>query len=154
MIRLIYKSTPQNEMSAAEISGILSVARRKNAKDGITGILIYHNGQFLQVLEGEADKVDACMERVSHDKRHADISVLNRAPAKTRAFSKWLMGYENPDSLGFISKQYALPIEEVQARLDSVSDVDAPEGKKALIRQMAQFLGDTSKLRTSVFATH
>lgn len=145
MLRLIYTSRARPDLSSAEINDILSIARRKNAKDSVTGMLIFAEGHFLQVLEGEADKVDACFERVRRDPRHDTVQVLSRAPAQSRAFSKWLMGYDNPHDLGLLARQHVLSIEDVQARLDSVADVDAPEGKKALIREMAQFLQTSRK---------
>lgn len=143
MIRLIYKSVSPTDMSAQDISGILSVARRNNAKDEITGMLIYKNRQFLQVLEGEAGKVEACYARVARDPRHSQIEVLSRCPARSRTFTKWLMGYENPKDLGLLAQQSALTIGQIQERLDAVAHVNTTAGRKETIRQMSLFLLQT-----------
>ena len=99
MFRLIYRSTATQAMSAEEIALLLTNARRRNAVEGITGLLLYHNRQFLQVIEGNQNAVRECFDRVSSDTRHRGIRVLSEKPANTRAFTKWFMGYDDVKSL-------------------------------------------------------
>lgn len=140
MIRLIYRSQSRAEMTHDEIDDILKIARRRNALDDISGLLIYHQGRFLQVLEGPEEAVRACFDRVRRDPRHSAISVLHDGPAQTRAFSKWFMGYARPEELPLSVRRSVLSIETIQQRLDSVKDQDVPENKKKVVQQLATFL--------------
>lgn len=140
MFRLIYRSRSLVTMSAGDINNILDAARRRNAKDDITGLLIYHDRKFLQVLEGPKDRVMACYERVHRDPRHDRVLILLQEAVQTRAFSTWFMGYANPEELSIISQQSALSIEAIQDRLEGVAKMDVPESKKQVIRQMCIFL--------------
>lgn len=93
LIHLIYVSTAQRECSATELDAILAASVRNNQRLGITGMLLYANGSFLQVLEGEQAAVEETFERVSADGRHTGVFVIDRAPIAQRAFSDWSMGF-------------------------------------------------------------
>jgi acylphosphatase len=80
-------------LSAAEISALLDQCRRKNATLGVTGMLLYQNGSFLQVLEGEREAVDQLFEKISADPRHARVTKIVEEPIAERAFANWSMGY-------------------------------------------------------------
>jgi hypothetical protein len=94
LIQLIYVSNAEHEMESAELEGILEVSARNNAAGGITGMLLYANGSFLQILEGEAVAVDAAFERISRDPRHANLFVLEREAISERSFARWRMGFK------------------------------------------------------------
>lgn len=92
LVRLIYCSqarVPTDNLLA--LSAILSVASRNNARDGITGLLAVSGGDFIQVVEGPADRVRALMARIAGDPRHADIVVLDEQRVSGRLFSDWAM---------------------------------------------------------------
>ena len=128
-------------MSPEEISGIVTQARRRNERDGITGLLLYHKSTFFQVLEGERSKVQACYNRVARDPRHHRLVKISDRAAKTRAFTNWFMGYEKINDLQLSARRSALSIDEIERRLDVVESMeDVVEGKKALVHHLAVYL--------------
>ncbi len=76
-----------------ELRSILSVARRRNQSDNITGALLFTASGFAQVLEGHRDVVERTFERIGADPRHADITVLAFTPTERRSFPDWAMGF-------------------------------------------------------------
>ena len=71
---------------------ILAVSRRNNARDGITGALLFNECCFAQVLEGASNSVHEVFERIQLDRRHGDTVVLSFEPAP-REFGEWSMAY-------------------------------------------------------------
>jgi len=98
MIYLIYVSSATRPMSRADLEAILSSSRRNNLKQGITGMLLYLGGNFMQVIEGPEEAVLALQNRLAQDSRHQGIMVLRQAALKERQFKDWAMGYQNLDS--------------------------------------------------------
>lgn len=70
MRQLIYVSSTKRDVPDATLNEILSVSRRNNEPAGITGMLMYLEGGFLQVLEGERAQVESTYQRICADKRH------------------------------------------------------------------------------------
>jgi hypothetical protein len=95
--RLVYYShnhVAQNaEAFSAEVENILEKSRVNNARDGITGALLFNAGCFAQVLEGPLDTVEATFERIQQDERHGDVSLLCFEPQAERSFPNWAMGF-------------------------------------------------------------
>lgn len=81
-------------MSDTDVAQILHHARQNNIHNGITGMLLFCDDNFLQLLEGEDAAVEATFERIKHDTRHADIRVLLNEKVSQRAFTDWSMGFE------------------------------------------------------------
>lgn len=94
LIQLIYLSSLSDRKYEHEIGNILESSVRRNGEDGITGMLLYANGNFLQVLEGESAAVDRTFQRICADPRHEDIVELIRLPVEERDFPQWSMGYQ------------------------------------------------------------
>lgn len=80
-------------MQSDELEEILQHARGSNATKGITGALIYVDGVFLQILEGETDTVQELMARISKDVRHETVTVLKQGEISSAIFSDWKMAY-------------------------------------------------------------
>jgi hypothetical protein len=78
---------------AANVEVILAKSRANNARDGITGALMFNAGCFAQVLEGPLDQVEATFERIQQDERHGEVSLLALEPIETRSFPNWAMGF-------------------------------------------------------------
>lgn len=93
MKRLIYVSTARHTLKTSHIDDILSASRDNNRKAGITGLLVFHDGVFFQVLEGEAADVSAVFEKISRDWRHSGCRVLFDEPVVSRAFGDWSMAF-------------------------------------------------------------
>lgn len=93
LIHLIYCSAAEKPFSKSELADLLDGARRHNAESGITGMLLYAEGSFFQVLEGEPAALESLYEYIDRDKRHQKITVIIREPIASRSFSDWTMGY-------------------------------------------------------------
>jgi hypothetical protein len=93
LTQLIYVSTATRELDAEEIRRILDASVRHNAQHDITGMLLYSDGSFMQVLEGEDSAIDEAMSRIAIDPRHHSISILSRSKVAAREFGKWSMGF-------------------------------------------------------------
>ena len=86
------------EAVAAGIRSILAASRRNNARDGITGGLLFSQGCFAQVLEGPLDAVGCAFERIQCDDRHSDVTVLQSEPIAARDFPDWCMAFAGADA--------------------------------------------------------
>jgi hypothetical protein len=97
LYRLIYVSRNALGGSPEEMEGevfhILDQSRRNNARDGITGALLFSDDCFAQALEGGAPAVHRVFERIQIDPRHRDTVVLTCEPAPGREFGDWSMAY-------------------------------------------------------------
>lgn len=99
MHRLVYTSTSKKMLDERELRLILRAARERNAMDQVTGLLIYHDGCFLQVLEGEEGSIMACYQRISRDSRHTNCILMSNEAVTGRMFSQWWMSYLKMDEL-------------------------------------------------------
>ncbi len=90
LVRLVYASRPFG-FDAPMLYGILTVARRNNARDGITGALICRGDLYLQLLEGPDAAVAATYRRIEADDRHLEVTRLLSGPAEARLFPNWAM---------------------------------------------------------------
>ncbi len=95
IFQLIYVSTASGDFGGeSELDNILAQSIQNNAADGITGMLLYSSGTFLQVLEGEESKVEECFARIQKDTRHHSLYVLERHAVERSSFSNWHMGFK------------------------------------------------------------
>ena len=99
LISLIYASRSTECFHEHEIPDLLQHVRIANAKQEITGMLLYICGAFLQVLEGQPEMVDAVFGRIRTDKRHTQLRLIAREPIPERAFEGWTMMHKTLDSV-------------------------------------------------------
>jgi hypothetical protein len=95
MFRLIYVSTARELMDKDALLGILAKAREKNARLGITGMLLYKDGNFLQLLEGEESLVRDVYATIARDTRHFDSMIMMEEEVSERVFADWKMGFHD-----------------------------------------------------------
>ena len=93
LIQLIYCSVANHMFSNEELDGLLRIARKNNAKEDITGMLLYSEGSFFQVLEGEEEKIKHLFKTINKDKRHHSITIVIQESIAERSFADWTMGY-------------------------------------------------------------
>jgi hypothetical protein len=118
MIRqLLYTSSTSRETSIETIDSILAASRKNNTRDGITGVLLYIDGGFMQVLEGEPATVTATFERIRKDARHWNTGILLDRTAE-RAFSSWTMGFIKPSEEQLRSGMFQLTKEAMKTNFD------------------------------------
>ena len=92
MHRLIYCSKAAG-LSQADVEAILSASALNNSRVGVTGMLLFNAGYFLQMLEGDRGEVTRTFCRIAQDHRHQDIELLSATAAPARLFSEWDMRY-------------------------------------------------------------
>lgn len=95
VFQLGYASAATHPYSTDDLKDLLAKARSNNARLGITGVLLYHDGSFLQVLEGEKDAVESLYEKISQDPNHTNAMLLFRDTAPERCFDQWTMGFRH-----------------------------------------------------------
>nr|WP_299340027.1 BLUF domain-containing protein [Allomuricauda sp.] len=95
MHSLVYRSVASDSFNVSEIYKMLSDARNYNATHDITGCLLYHNHQFLQLLEGNENEVAKLFDRIKKDSRHHDIVTLIEDRDSERIFGEWSMAFHD-----------------------------------------------------------
>ncbi len=93
LYRVIYSSVASEIMPKSKLYRILMEARSSNQRNEITGVLIFAEGRFLQVIEGKAKAVESIMTGISLDPRHEEIRILHEGVIESRSFPNWLMAY-------------------------------------------------------------
>jgi len=73
------------------LSEIFRASRKKNAILGVSGILSYRNGYYIQILEGPANSVDQIYEKIKADNRHTNVTLLFETSITERSFPQWSM---------------------------------------------------------------
>jgi len=91
--QIMYSSQATQPMTVAGLEEILVDARTGNEKRNVTGALIYVDGVFFQILEGEEAIVRELMASIARDTRHRSVKVFHEAPVDARAFQSWRMAY-------------------------------------------------------------
>jgi len=102
---LVYLSFRSAACTDDDVQKILEEARQFNGKQDITGVLIYSQEKFLQVLEGEQDKIIALYEKIKLDDRHDRALMVSNRPITERHFPSWQMAEKaiNTDDYAFLS---------------------------------------------------
>ncbi len=95
VFRMLYVSGATRPMTPTDLDEILAVSRRNNAREDVTGVLLWAEGAFIQVLEGDERKVRELAKRISHDTRHRNFMVLVEQTVPERVFGEWAMGYKH-----------------------------------------------------------
>ncbi len=95
LVRLMYASRATAAFSEADLALILKTSREHNPAEGITGLLCYSDGIFVQVLEGGREAVNARYKHIVLDKRHRDVVLLGYEEIVERGFPGWNMGQVN-----------------------------------------------------------
>jgi hypothetical protein len=95
LVRLLYASRAAGPMTDHELAVILKQSREHNHAEGISGLLCYTEGIFMQVLEGGRNAVNARYKQIVDDARHRDVILLSYQEIGERDFAGWAMGQVN-----------------------------------------------------------
>jgi hypothetical protein len=98
MFQLIYASHAKHAFDEMELISLLKAARAKNLKLNITGMLLYKDGIFMQLLEGDETEVRKLFSTIKHDNRHEKVVVLFEKSCDHSVLSDWSMGFLNLES--------------------------------------------------------
>ncbi len=99
LVRCLYASRAVEPMSAQALHRILETSRRNNMPRGITGLLCYANGIFVQALEGGRAPVSSLLGTIFTDSRHTGVELLLVEEIAERHFGNWTMGKVNIDAV-------------------------------------------------------
>lgn len=103
MINLLYTSTCHQPFSLQDLNLLLAECRLKNTFLGITGILLYNQGAFLQVLEGEDLTVRKIYKKIKNDSRHKNVITVNEYAIEKRNYFDWSMAFKEISASDWIS---------------------------------------------------
>ncbi len=95
LVRLLYASRAASPVGEAELNAILKQSREHNPAEGLTGLLCFSDGIFIQVLEGGREAVNARYKHIVADARHRDVVLLSYEEIAERHFAGWTMGSVN-----------------------------------------------------------
>ena len=99
LVELSYLSEAVSDMSFLGLMRLLESARTFNQKNGISGILLYDNQQFGQIIEGERASIMKVWKRIQEDKRHHRIELLEIREITECSFPDWLLRFYGGDTL-------------------------------------------------------
>jgi hypothetical protein len=111
LVELTYVSQPAEEMSFLGLMRLLYHSYLRNQALGITGVLIFEDQRFGQVIEGPANSIDGLWEKIQKDDRHKNVKLINRKAIERRSFLKWTMIFQG-------NQEIANRLPEVKAAVD------------------------------------
>jgi hypothetical protein len=136
MYQIVYASMANRDFSDADLKKLLLRARMRNEAVGVTGMLVFHDGTFLQALEGEKNAVLDIFTSIKNDPRHRDLSVLHHgAGPNVRVFGDWSMGFADFTGAAGILKGFVRFNE--QLKLSELDDARAVELLTACVLDQA-----------------
>jgi hypothetical protein len=111
LIELTYVSQPAEEMSFLGLMRLLYHSYLRNQALGITGVLIFEDQRFGQVIEGPAHSINRLWDKIQKDERHKNVKLINRKIIERRSFLKWTMIFQG-------NEEIANRLPEVKAAID------------------------------------
>lgn len=137
--QLVYSSTATQDFWPDDLFLLVETSRRKNALRAVTGMLLFREGQFLQLLEGPEREVKSVFEMVRCDPRHRDIKILLSEPVADRHFPDWTMGFERLNEAWSVPPAWTTILED---GLNSPSMAESPSSAKDLLLTFQHNLHD------------
>lgn len=98
LFQLTYQSKAVSSLDENDLNAILESATKNNSTYNITGCLVYYNGNFVQILEGNKNDVHLIYSKIIEDNRHHSIELLWECKSEQRFFKDWNMGFYKPSS--------------------------------------------------------
>jgi adenylate cyclase len=135
--RITYMSRFSRPHSRAQIDEIGVYSARRNATDGVTGVLVTLGSVFFQIIEGEEAAIDDLYARMLHDDRHVDVLCLQAEGTSERLFPEWSMKVIDLDD---VTGDVVGPLKQLLARLGDAQHILERYTQPAVSRIMAQGL--------------
>jgi hypothetical protein len=127
LYNIVYSSRAAAGVEATEVQRIVATAQRRNPRNGITGLLVFGSGVFLQWLEGPRDNTRALMARLQADPRHDTLVVISESEeCRERLFPDWDMELVDAEDI------HAVLVDA----LDQVRDPKSGAALRALIARV------------------
>ncbi len=126
MHQIVYTSSARQEFAVVDLKKLLVGARMRNNAVGVTGMLVFHDGTFLQALEGENRAVNEIFASIKSDSRHGNLTVLHHGPGPDqRVFGEWSMGFADFNGAAAILKGFVRVNNDINLKdLDSTLAVE------------------------------
>lgn len=128
--RLVYASTAVEPATHASLEALAAEAAAKNRSLGITGLLVYAGGKFMQVLEGEPAAVHDLYATINDDPRHMWVQTFIDEPIHHRLFDAWSMGLCDLDDRSAVGET---ELRAVHAFLDGCESMDLDVATRGLV---------------------
>jgi hypothetical protein len=143
MLSLVYLSDAVRPMSSSDLDQILLDARAFNADAGVTGLLVYAQQRFLQVIEGPAPAVEGAFAQAAGSSKHRLLRPT-RASISQRRFPDW--------SMGFTEAAPSAVAEGILAPLISAGLLDHQEAASLLLARFQQLAGHDAVVRDAIIS--
>lgn len=91
---LIFNSFAVDDLTSQDIIKILIQSREFSSKHSISGCLLYHNKEFLQILEGDEKVILDFFEVLCKDKRHSHVTLIHQERVEKKIFPNWSMAFK------------------------------------------------------------
>jgi hypothetical protein len=92
---ILYLSTAVVKFTPGMLEELLQLSRARNAAHGVTGLLLYRDGCFMQLIQGPAEAVRSLYASIQRDPRHGEITTLQDEPCSQTDFPDWSMGFRD-----------------------------------------------------------
>lgn len=135
---ICYVSTANQDLSSSEIVEILQQTESRNNKHGINGLLVFSDGTFFEVIEGEKMMIKELFETIREDGRHKNLIVIFEKDIPKNLF-------DDKDST-FISENMLYRKMDEDHFLEYIKDLD--ERTKKVVKNMLISIGKTSQFNT------
>lgn len=129
LVTFIYFSHAVQSFGDKLLMELLRESQNNNRRVNVTGMLLYHDGNFLQALEGRKPDVEEVFRRIAKDSRHAGIISSTMMPLPARQFADWSMGFLPGQSLGDSDRQM---LNDYLNRRQEMSEVDNSMARRVL----------------------
>jgi hypothetical protein len=93
--QLVYVSNRKSTCTQAEIDKILASCKKNNPALNITGVLLFSDTKFIQLVEGEAKVIMDLYDKIKKDPRHSNPMMISYNPISEKSFPSWHMGSKN-----------------------------------------------------------
>jgi hypothetical protein len=136
MVSVVYVSSAIRLFSEDDLVALLNRSREKNTRLQLSGMLLYKDGNFLQVLEGPSDAVYSLFKAIREDDRHKGVLRLLEEQIDNRRFGDWAMAFRNLNNPDF----HDLPGYStfMNGRLDHATFRANPSGAQRLLETFRQ----------------
>ena len=143
MLSIVYSSKAEHPFSDADLALLLEQSRENNAELDISGMLLYRQGRFLQVLEGEDAPLRDKMAVIARDPRHTEVRTLLDEPIDHRFFGQWTMRYEH------VSDDDASTIPGYRQSFDDLERDATESGTIPAVRELIRWFQQPSTPRSA-----
>lgn len=107
-LQIVYESQASESLTEADVLEILRKSQVCNNRAGISGLLVFKDGRFLQFIEGPPQEVKALYARITEDPRHRDLRLLNETGSDSLLMPTWAMAYTSSDPSGGLGDNFVL----------------------------------------------